>query len=144
MSKISLIQGAVHEDPRGRLSFFNTFDLSEVQRMYQIEPANEQIIRAWQGHKVEKKWFYCVQGSFIINIVKVTNFEHPSTDVIINQNIISAHTPNVLYVEGGYASGIKATSPNSKVLVFSNLSVEASKNDDYRFKADFWKANWEI
>jgi dTDP-4-dehydrorhamnose 3,5-epimerase len=112
--------------------------------MYQIEPANEQIIRAWQGHKVEKKWFYCVQGSFIINIVKVTNFEHPSTDVIINQNIISAHTPNVLYVEGGYASGIKATSPNSKVLVFSNLSVEASKNDDYRFKADFWKANWEI
>ena len=87
--------------------------------------------------------FYCIQGSFIINIVKVTNFEHPATDVIISQNIITAGMPTVLYVEGGYASGIKATNPNSKVLVFSNLSVETSKNDDYRFDSDFWDADWE-
>lgn len=143
MSNHSVIYGALHEDQRGKLSYFNTLDLSQIKRMYQIEPANEYIIRAWQGHKMEKKWFYCIQGSFIINIVKVTNFEHPATDVIISQNIITAGMPTVLYVEGGYASGIKATNPNSKVLVFSNLSVETSKNDDYRFDSDFWDADWE-
>ncbi len=143
MGNRSLIHGTLHEDQRGKLSFFKTFDLTQIKRMYQIEPANEGIIRAWQGHKVEKKWFYCLQGSFIINIVKVTNFEHPTFDAIISQNIITARTPTVLYVEGGYASGIKATAPNSKVLVFSNLSVEASNNDDYRFDADFWDAKWK-
>ncbi len=143
MGDYSLIQGALHEDLRGKISFFNTLDLSKIKRMYQIEPANEVIIRAWQGHKVEKKWFYCLQGSFIINLVKVTNFEHPSTEATISQNIIMASTPAVLYVKGGYASGIKSTAPNSKLLVFSDLSTEASKNDDYRFDVDFWNAKWE-
>ena len=143
MGNHCIIQGDSHEDKRGKISFFNTLDMSKIKRMYQIEPANEGIIRAWQGHKVEKKWFYCLQGSFIINLVKVTDFKHPETYATIRQNIIMASTPTVLYVEGGYASGIKSTTPNSKLLVFSDLSVEASKNDDYRFDVDFWSAKWE-
>jgi dTDP-4-dehydrorhamnose 3,5-epimerase len=142
MGDYSVFPGATHKDERGKLSFFNTLDLSQIKRMYQIEPANEGIIRAWQGHKIEKKWFYCLQGSFIINLAKVTNFEDPDTDALISHHIITARTPTVLYVEGGYASGIKAIEPSSKVLVFSNLTAEASKNDDYRFKEDFWKAVW--
>ncbi|MFD0799545.1 WxcM-like domain-containing protein [Maribacter chungangensis] len=143
MGSHSLIQGTLHEDHRGIISFFNTLDLSRVKRMYQIQPANEQIIRAWQGHKTENKWFHCLQGSFIINLVKVTDFEHPVTDAKISYNVITANTPTILYVEGGYASGIKSTAPNSKLLVFSDLSTEASKNDDYRFDLDLWMAKWE-
>lgn len=143
MGNHSLIQGDLHEDMRGKISFFNTLDLSKIKRMYLIEPVNEDIIRAWQGHKVEKKWFYCIQGSFIINLVKVIDFEHPNTHAVIIKNIIKASTPTVLYVEGGYASGIRSTAPNSKLLVFSDLSTKASKNDDYRFDLNLWTAKWE-
>lgn len=144
MGNHSVLLGATHEDERGKLLFFKTLDLSQIKRMYQIEPANESVIRAWQGHKVEKKWFYCLQGSFIINLVKVTNFEHPDTDATISKKIISSNTPTVLYVEGGYASGIKATLPNSKVLVFSNFTTAQSKYDDFRFEPHFWKAQWNL
>lgn len=143
MNRHSLILGASHKDERGNISFFNSLDLSQIKRMYQIEPANERIIRAWQGHKIEQKWFYCLAGSFIINLIKITDFEHPRRDVNISQHILTATNPSVLYVNGGYASGIKSTSSNSKVLVFSDFSKEASENDDYRFDADFWNAKWQ-
>ena len=142
MGKQELIKGSIHSDARGNLSFFNALDLSEVKRMYQIEAASTEIIRAWQAHKEEKKWFYCLQGSFIINLVKVINFENPDSNATSCQHIITAETPSVLCVEGGYASGIKATTPNSKVLVFSNVTLNESQNDDYRFNEDFWNANW--
>lgn len=144
MGDFPMIQGALHEDSRGKLSFFNSFDLSEIKRMYQIEPVNEAIIRAWQGHKVEKKWFYCIQGSFIINVVPITNFEHPVKDVKVRQYLIKENNPKIVHVAGGYATGIKAIVPNSKLLVFSNFYTEASKNDDYRFEPNFWNAQWEV
>lgn len=144
MSNNSLIQGAVHEDPRGRLSFFNTFNLSKIQRMYQIQPASEDSIRAWQGHKVEQKWFYCTEGSFIINLVKIADFVEPDRTTKATQYTITASNPQVLHVIGGNATGIKSTAPNSKLLVFSDVSVTASQKDDFRFEPDFWKANWEV
>lgn len=143
MNRHSLMLGASHKDERGKILFFNSLDLSQIKRMYQIEPANERIIRAWQGHKIEQKWFYCLAGSFIINLIEIMDFEHPSKDAKISQHILTATNPSVLYVNGGYASGIKSTAPNSKVLVFSDFSKEASKNDDYRFDTDFWNAKWE-
>ncbi len=136
------IIGTTHQDVRGKLSFFNTLDLTEVKRMYQIEPLNKSAIRAWQGHKLEKKWFYCLQGSFIINLVKVTDFENADRDATSSQHIIEASKPSVLLVEGGYASGIKANAPHSKVLVFSNFTLKESQNDDYRFSEDYWNAKW--
>lgn len=143
MGNHSLIHGGLHEDNRGKLLFFNKVDMSQIKRMYQIEPANEEVIRAWQGHKVERKWFYCLQGGFIINLVKIPNFEFPDVHLNVVHNRITDSSPDILLVEGGYASGIKATAPNSKLLVFSNLSTEASKNDDYRFDVGFWKAKWD-
>lgn len=144
MSKNSLIQGAVYEDPRGRLSFFNTFDLSAIKRMYQIEPASEDSIRAWQGHQVEQKWFYCTGGSFIINLVEIADFDHPDSHLKATQFRLTASNPQVLHVSGGNATGIKATAPNAKLLVFSDVSMTASQKDDFRFEPDFWKADWEV
>ena len=144
MINYALIKAALHEDPRGKLSFFNDLNLSEIERMYQIEPSNEKSIRAWQGHNVEQKWFYCIQGSFIINLVKTEDFAHPNIDAKVSKFILKASLPQVLHVQGGNASGIKSTMPNSKLLVFSDCSVAASKQDDFRFEPDFWKGDWEV
>ena len=137
-----LIQGTNFSDERGGLNFFNTFDLSEIVRMYEILPSNTQTIRAWQGHQKEKKWFYCNSGSFIVNLIEVDTIVSPSKSLKPERFELAANKPCLLEISGGYASGFKAKEENSRLIVFSNFSLEASKNDDFRFPVDFWSGVW--
>ena len=77
-----LIMGERFSDDRGSLNFFNAFDMSEITRLYEIEPIDSNVIRAWQGHQYEKKWFYCSAGSFVINLIKLDDFETPSSNIV--------------------------------------------------------------
>ncbi|WP_405381783.1 hypothetical protein [Maribacter sp. LLG6340-A2] len=135
----TIFEGATHADERGTIKFFNTLDMTEIVRMYEISPSSTHLIRAWQGHQFEKKWFYCNEGSFNINIIKVPNFKEPSTLLLPQKIILKSTEPCCLALPGGYATGIKALEENSKITVFSNYSLENSKNDDYRFPVEHWK-----
>ena len=44
----SLITGGAHSDNRGQLKYNNTFNLSQVKRMYSIIINNKFNIRRWQ------------------------------------------------------------------------------------------------
>ena len=55
---------------------------------------------------------------------------------------LNAKKPQVLYIPGGYANGFKAISENSKLMVFSNLDLETSKRDDFRFETHKWINKW--
>ena len=46
--------------------------------------------------------------------------------------------PQILFIPGGYVNGFQATSPDSQLMVFSNFTMEESKNDDFRFEKDLW------
>lgn len=138
----NLIKGSNFTDERGRLNFFNAFSMNEIVRMYEILPSDTTTIRGWQGHKKEKKWFYCNSGSFIMNLIQVDNFDAPSKSLLPQKFVLEAHNPAVLEISGGYASGFKAQEENSKLMVFSNLSLEASKRDDFRFPVDYWSGKW--
>ncbi len=70
--------GAKHVDARGILSYNNDFDLTPVKRMYVIENQDTQVVRAWQGHKKEQRWFTAVKGSFKIELIAIDNWEKPS------------------------------------------------------------------
>ena len=145
MKGVALVAGELFTDERGSLSFFNSLSLSTVQRMYQIAPANTAIIRAWQAHKVENKWFYCTHGSFLINLMEIDDFRNPSKTLKPKKVYLQANTPAVLHVQGGYASGIKAVTPEAKLLVFSDQSLAASSEDDYRYPLAYWpNVNWNI
>jgi len=137
-----LIQGASFRDERGDLNFFNTFDMSDIVRMYEISPSETSTIRGWQGHKKEKKWFYCNSGSFIVNLVQVDDFDAPSKTIRPEQFVLESKKPSILEISGGYATGFKAQEEHSKLLVFSNFSLEESKNDDFRFPVEYWQAKW--
>ncbi len=137
-----LIQGDTFTDERGKLRFANTFDMSEVVRFYEILPKDQKNIRAWQGHEFEKKWFHCISGSFVINIVKVDDFEKPSQSLDPMRFEIGSEKPNILAVPGGYATGIKANEPDSRLQVFSNFGLEESSIDDYRYPLEKWSAKW--
>lgn len=137
-----LIEGVDFRDERGGLNFFNAFDMSEIIRMYEISPSDTIKIRGWQAHKNEKKWFYCNSGSFIVNLIEVDNFESPSEELRVNRFVLEAIKPSVLQISGGYATGFKARELNSKLIVFSDFSLEASKEDDFRYEVDTWSAEW--
>lgn len=138
-----LIQGNEFVDQRGTLRFFNDFDMSDVVRFYEIAPIGTEVIRAWQGHKREKKWFRCLTGSFIINVVKIDNFDNPSHQLTPQTMLLTSKKNEVLAVPNGYATGIKATKEHSRLQVFSDFDLEASKNDDQRFPLDMWNAKWQ-
>ncbi len=137
-----LIRGSGFSDERGHLNFFNAFDMSKIVRFYEIAPSSTKIIRAWQGHQIEKKWFYCHAGSFIMNLMKINNFENVPDGLEPERLVLTADEPMVLQVSGGYATGFKAEKEDSKLMVFSNLSLEASKQDDFRFPVDRWRGRW--
>jgi hypothetical protein len=64
-----IISATSHQDQRGQLQAFSGFNLHDIVRMYAIEPADTQIIRAWQGHHKERKWFLPAAGSFEVQTI---------------------------------------------------------------------------
>lgn len=133
-----IVSGDSHSDHRGVLTFFNQFDLGQIKRFYTIKHDNLEVIRAWQGHKYEKKWFHVVNGSFKLVLVKPDDWSKPSPELPYEKFEMHDIDSKILYVPGGVASGFKATSPNSKMVVFSDFSLDQSIADDYRFDKNLW------
>ena len=138
-----IIKGGIFQDERGSISFVNEFDFSDVKRFYVITNRSENIVRAWQGHKIERKYFYTISGSFLICAVKIDDWDNPSQDLPVEKFTLSENKSQILMIPPGYANGIKALKPASKLLVFSSQTLENAKRDDYRFKASLWYG-WNI
>ena len=85
-----------------------------------------------------KNWFYCSEGIFIINLLKIDDFNNPSSLLVPEKIVLDSSNPVVLEISGGYATGIQAIKENSKLMVYSDFSLDQSKNDDYRFPVDQW------
>ena len=129
-------------DSRGTIAFANDFDLSPIKRFYLITHPDTTIIRAWQGHKIERKWFYCTKGAFEIKVVQIDNWDNPSKELSIKNHILSSDKSHVLAVEKNCCTGIRALEKEASLLVFSDKTLEEAKGDDFRFDKNYW-FNWE-
>lgn len=135
---VNIIKGGSFSDSRGTVRFVNDFHFDGIRRFYSIQHPDIKVIRAWQGHKFETKFFFVSCGAFKISWVKVDNWQNPSKDLDVNSKVLSDSESNVLMVSPGHATAIKALSPNSILIVFADKSLEESKADDYRFEVDYW------
>ncbi|RQW04923.1 sugar epimerase, partial [candidate division KSB1 bacterium] len=133
-----LIDGATHIDERGEIRFVNDALLSGIKRFYMISNKAVDIVRAWQAHKIEAKYFFAVDGAFLIGAVKLDDFENPSPDLSAERFILNSDTPQILYIPPGYANGIHALSEKNLMLIFSTLDLNESMADDYRFASHLW------
>lgn len=125
---MSIIKGDLYKDPRGLLKFVNDFDMTTVVRMYCIEP-KPRVVRAWQGHRKETKWFYAANGSFLVKSVDM--------DTLNKTNYrINSRDSEVLEIAPGHYNGFEALEEGSILLVFSDLRLEDSKKDDFRESLD--------
>src|ERR1035437_9025641 len=91
-----LIKGGLFNDERGTLQFVNDFNFKGIKRFYTISHPDSEIIRAWQGHKIESKYFFVTKGKFLIFWVEIDNWDNPDKKLKVNQQKLSADNPQIL------------------------------------------------
>jgi hypothetical protein len=91
-----ITNGNAHTDTRGTLFYNNEFDVSAIKRMYVLENESTEFIRAWQGHKIEQRWFSVMKGSFRIQLIAIDNWNAPSKHLERFTFIINAEMLDVL------------------------------------------------
>lgn len=114
----TIIPGASHTDHRGTISFVNDFNFEGVNRFYNIHHPSTDIIRAWQGHTHESKYYYLVKGIWLIAWVKM-DFSIPEDQWIAEHIILKASDNNLLFLPPGYANGFRALESDSIITGFS-------------------------
>ena len=134
----TIIKSGVHNDERGNLFYYNDFDASSIKRVYFIKNQNTSIIRAWQGHKIEQRWFSAVKGSFKILLIKINNWESPNQDLIPVEFILNSNKLDILHIPFGYISSIQAIEGNSKLMVMANYFL-GEINDEYKYPQKYFE-----
>ena len=133
-----ITQGGRYIDSRGTLFYNNDFDASVIKRMYMIENENTDIVRAWQGHKVEQRWFSVMKGSFRIQLIAIDHWDNPTKDLELLTFVINSEKLDVLHIPQGYVSSIQSLEPDSKLLVLADYSLGEVK-DEFRFESDYFQ-----
>ena len=143
IEKPTIIKGGSFVDERGSMRFVNDFRFNDVKRFYFVKHPYTSIIRAWQGHQFEKKYFYPISGSFVVAWVKIDDFSNPSIDLIPEYHILSSENSELIMIPKGYANGLKALEPDSEIMILSNMSLVESNKDNIRYPSELW-LNWNI
>ncbi|WP_213522279.1 WxcM-like domain-containing protein [Nonlabens sp.] len=131
-----LIKGGHHQDKRGQIHYNNEFDASAIKRIYTIENIDTSLIRAWQGHSIERRWFSAIQGAFQIKLIKIDDWEkpnpkHKSSIFELNEGL------DILCVPPGFVSSIQALKKDSKLLAMSDYLL-GEVSDEYRFDKNYF------
>lgn len=134
----TIIEGGRYSDSRGCLLYNNNFDAALIKRVYLIENKDVDFIRAWQGHRIEQRWFSAVQGSFKIQLIAIDNWNNPSKMLEPISFILNAEKLDTLHIPPGYVSSIKALEHGAKLLIMADYLLGEVK-DEYRFEVDYFK-----
>ena len=141
MSQVKVVEGGIFEDYRGKIAHVNDLDMTEINRFYVILHDNTDVIRAWHAHQHERKWFYCLKGSFTLALVKIDDWENPSKDLQPEVFHLTASESKVICVPIGYANGLKAEEPDSMMMVYSDKILSEALKDSWRYDKNMWM-NW--
>ncbi|MCO6146886.1 WxcM-like domain-containing protein [Flavobacterium sp. NRK1] len=136
--KPQIIEGNIHSDQRGDLRYNNAFDATEVKRIYIIENKDTSLIRGWQGHKIEQRWFSALAGNFEIKLIKIDDWQNPSQELKPYVFLLDSNNLKVLHIPAGYVSSIKALDDNSKLLVMADYKI-GEIQDEYRYDINHFK-----
>ncbi len=137
MSQPELIDGEIFTDERGSVSALNSFVLGEQKRLYVIDQ-NPNITRNWNGHKDEKKWFFCLSGKAKIGLVKVDNWQNPSKNLQVFCYLLSGKKSQILCVPKGYANCIKTEGEHATILVLSEKTITEALSEQIKYPPQTW------
>lgn len=112
-------------------------------RFYLVRNHAQHFIRAWHGHKYERKLVSVVSGVALVCCVRIDDWNHPSPGLEVHRYVLSAERPSVLYVPPGFANGSMNLNPDTTVCYFSDIAAEDAASDDFRFPARLWNP-WDV
>lgn len=138
MDDIQVIHGEIFTDYRGKISSLNNFHFDGVRRAYMIHHPDVSVIRGWHAHKHERKWFYCVKGSFSVALVKIDNWEAPSQELRAEIFHLSEDDSKIICVPEGYANCLKAKTEDAVMLVLSDKTLPDAYLDSWRYDSTLW------
>ena len=137
MCSPKIIKGNSYTDHRGILNYNNLFNASAIKRMYIIENSSIKILRGWQGHKIEQRWFSAVQGSFRIKLIEINDWNTPLKSLVYQEIQLEAKTLDVLHIPQGYVTSIQSIENNSKLLVMADYAI-GEIEDEYRYDLNYF------
>jgi dTDP-4-dehydrorhamnose 3,5-epimerase-like enzyme len=105
--------------------------------MYVIENSSKSVIRAWQGHAIEQRWFSATQGSFKIQLIAVDNWDTPSLTLSKIEFTLHSETLDILHIPAGYISSIQALEERSKLVVMADYYL-GELNDEFRYPNNYF------
>lgn len=135
---INFIQGGIAKDIRGQIRFANDFDMSLIKRFYIIKNTDLDLVRGWRAHRIEQRWFYALSGKFSVDVVKIDDWNHTSTELIVENIILDSSKNQVLHLSSGYGTAFQALEPESELLVFADYGIENAEIDDYTYPLDYF------
>ncbi|MEG1580881.1 MAG: WxcM-like domain-containing protein [Bacteroidaceae bacterium] len=137
-TEIEVVAGEIFRDQRGQISSLNNFDFEEVRRCYILHHPDVSVVRGWHAHQQERKWFYCTKGAFTLALVKIDDWDNPSTELVPEIFQLSAEKSEIVCVPAGYANGIKALTPDSILTVYSDKLLSEALHDSWRYVPSKW------
>ena len=135
---INIISGGIHSDARGSIEFVNDFDMSPIKRFYIIKHNDIETLRGWRAHRIEQRWFYVLNGGFQLKLVKIDDWNSPSTHLPAQEHLLLESQKQVFHIPSGYATCLKALEENSKLLVLADFGIEHASNDNYLYPLDYF------
>lgn len=133
-----LLKGDCHEDSRGTLFYNNDFEASAIKRIYVIENQSLEVVRAWQGHQIEQRWFSAIKGSFKIQLIAIDNWDRPSKKLERLEFVLDSEKLDVFHIPAGYVSSIQSLEEDSKLLVMADYLL-GEQEDEYRYPLDYFE-----
>jgi len=137
MNEIEILDGNSYSDERGSISFNNGFNASLVKQIYFIENSSKEIVRGWQGHKIEQRSCSSVKGKFKINIITIDDWDNPSKNLKIKSYMLNSNTLDIPQVPRGNITSIQSLEEYSKLMVLSDHSM-GERKDEYRFNINYF------
>ncbi len=141
--KPRIIDGNLSVDDRGQLVFVNDFNFKDIKRFYMVENHRDRFIRAWHAHKKEAKYVLVIRGSALVGMVMIDDWEKPSKKASVSRFILSAKTPQLLYIPPGFANGFMSLTADTQLIFYSTNTLDESQNDDFRYPSHYWDI-WKV
>jgi dTDP-4-dehydrorhamnose 3,5-epimerase len=138
-----LISGGLSCDDRGEVGYVNDFHFDDVKRFYTVSNHSQGFVRAWHGHRRERKYVTAVSGAALVGAVRIDDWDKPSPQLVPERFVLSAHKPAVLCIPPGYANGFMSLTPDLKLMFFSASTLEESLGDDIRYDSRYWDI-WQV
>jgi dTDP-4-dehydrorhamnose 3,5-epimerase len=135
---VKRIEGGLHVDHRGVVSFVNDFDFQGVDRFYTVRAHKVDDPRGWVGHRTEDKWFTPLEGTMLIAVVAPDDWKYPTSNIPVQRFILSSLKPVVLHVPAGHATASVMLTTDALLGVFSSGKIADAGKDDWRFDLGAW------